>query len=91
MKKLQRKEENEIEGRDSIEITAIEKEPLARQLIDALYVEGLEKQENECQFIQELEISKTPKPDNIFEQEIVLKLYLLKKILYHFNLLINYL
>ena len=60
--------DNDIEQRDSIEIISLEKDPLVRQLIDALYVAGIVKPENDVQRSGEMVIEKTPKPDNIVEQ-----------------------
>ena len=60
--------ENDMEQRDSIEIVALEKDPLVRQLIDALYVAGIVKPENDVQRTGEMEIAKTPKPENVLEQ-----------------------
>jgi len=60
--------DNDIEQRDSIEIVSLEKDPLVRQLIDALYVSGISKPENDVQRTGEMVIEKTPKPDNVLEQ-----------------------
>ena len=73
------KPENEIEARDSIEIMAIEKEPLVRQLIDALFVEGFEKAENVCELVQEVEIEKASKPENVTEQRDSIEITALEK------------
>ena len=58
----QEKPENQIEPRDSIEITSLEKEPLSRQLINALFIAGFERPENEIQRSEEMDILRTEKP-----------------------------
>ena len=61
--------ENIIEVKENLEILPIEKEPLKKQLIDALYIEGLllNKPENEIQNTNKLSIFRTPKPNNVIE------------------------
>ena len=63
------KPQNIIEGGDNIEILPSEKEPLKKQLIDALFIEGLIllKEENKIQNIDKLTILKCPKPQNMIE------------------------
>ena len=68
IKDEEEKPENEMEARDSVEIHGLEKEPLIRQLIDALIVFGFEKNENEYEKVQEIEILRTERPENIISQ-----------------------
>ena len=58
-----------IEARENLEILPNEKEPLKKQLIDSLYIEGLIllKSENKIQNIDKMSIFKTPKPQNKME------------------------
>ena len=62
------KEENIIESRDSIQVISLEKDPLQKQLINALIVEGFEKAENEIQRAEEVSIDKEEKEENLIEQ-----------------------
>ena len=61
--------ENIIEPNDNLEILPIAKEPLKKQIIDSLQIEGLSliKPENKIQNIYKLTILKTAKPENIIE------------------------
>ena len=58
-----------IEARENLEILPNEKEPLKKQLIDALFIEGLIllKSENKIQNVDKMSIFKTPKPQNKME------------------------
>ena len=60
-------EKTSIEARDSLQILPIEKEPLKKQLVDDLYIEGIYsiKPENKIQNVDRLHIFKTPKPENV--------------------------
>ena len=79
IKDEEEKFENEIEARDSVEIQGLEKEPLIRQLIDALLVVGFEKNENEYEKVQELEILRSERPENIISQEDSIEIIGLEK------------
>ena len=63
----QEKPENQVEPRDSIEITAVEREPLAKQQINALCIQGFERPELEIQRSEEMDIYRTEKPENEIE------------------------
>ena len=64
-----RKPRNVIEPRDGIQIRGLRKEPLVRQLIDALLICGYEQPEHEVQLIQEMEIHKLTRSNNVIVQK----------------------
>ena len=49
---------------NSIEIISLDKEPLTYQLIEELYIGGLERLENEIQITDELNILRKERPEN---------------------------
>ena len=63
------KPKNIIEMRENLEILPIEKEPLKKQLIDALYIEGLNltKPNNKIQNIDKIILTDNQKPKNMIE------------------------
>jgi hypothetical protein len=65
------KPENVIETGDNLEILPIEKEPLKKQFIDNLFIEGIVpviiKPINKIQKIDKINILSKPKPNNIIE------------------------
>ena len=72
---------NSIEEGESLEILPLEKDPLKKQLVDDLYIEGqiLTKPDNKIQNIDKLSIFRTPRPDNIIEEGDNLEILKLKK------------
>ena len=57
--------ENIFSQIDSIEIIALEKEPLQTQLINELIIYSLERPENLLQKVTEFTLEKKPRPENI--------------------------
>ena len=80
IKDEEEKPENEMEARDSVEICGLEKEPLIRQLIDALIVFGFEKNDNEYERVQEIEILRTKRPAHIISQRDSVEIIGLEKV-----------
>ena len=58
---------SEVEERDSIILSSIEKEPLETEYIDELFIEKVTKPENEIQIVDQMEILKAEKPENEIE------------------------
>jgi len=71
--KLKQKFKNIIttQPRDSIEILAIEQEPLKKQYVDKLLIEGNLRPDNKIQIVDTMNILKAPKskPKNIIEEK----------------------
>ena len=66
---------------DNLEILPIEKEPLKKQLVDALYIEGimLSKSENIIQNVDKLYIMKAPRGKNVIELKDNIEIYPIEK------------
>ena len=60
-------EEIIIEHIDDIFISSKEKEPLKKQIVDSILIEGNIKPNNEIQNVYKIDILKTQKPENIIE------------------------
>ena len=75
------KPQNVIEPKDNLEILPIEREPLKKQLVDELYIEGLflMKPENKIQNIDKLTILRRARPQNIIEPKDNIQIISLKK------------
>ena len=73
--------QNIIEPKDNLEILPIEREPLKKQLVDELYIEGLllMKPENKIQNIDKLTILRAARPQNIIEPKDNIQIISLKK------------
>ena len=70
-----------IDPKDNLEILPIEREPLKKQLVDDLYIEGLilMKPENKIQNIDKLTVFRTARPQNIIEVKDNIQIISLKK------------
>ena len=75
------KPQNMIEEGDNLELLPIKKQPLKKQLIDALFIEGLIllKPENEIQNIEKISIFKSVKPKNMIEVKDSLEIIPIEK------------
>ena len=66
------KPENVVEERDSLVILSAPKEPLKPEYIDEIIFNGEIRPENEIQIIDQMEVLKTEKPENIIENIVAL-------------------
>ena len=66
------KPENVVEERDSLVILLAPKESLKPEYIDEIIFNGEIRPENEIQIIDQMEVLKTEKPENIIENIVAL-------------------